>query len=317
MGFIARHHAAPTPFTAAIALEALERVLPAEVIQAAATGADVPTKRRRKLPNDVTLLLCVAMGLFAQHAMDVVLRKMVQGLRLLWPEPDIARARKSAISQARSRLGARPVVALFHRVCRPLATVQTPGAFLFGLRLMALDGTGEDVPDTPANARAFGRPHGERGASAFPQLQGVDLSECGTHAVTDAGFWPCHTSERVGAFRLLRSVGAGMLLLLDRGCYSFEMIDRAHRGPWRPCPRARPGQRDPAGALPAARWLVLGRHLPQRPAAPQARRPSAGARARVHLERPRASGLWRDPSLGHDLARRPARPRARPHLCLP
>ena len=64
-------------------------------------------------------------------------------------------ATTSAISQARYRLGARPVVALFHRVCRLLARAQTPGAFLFGLHLMALDGTVEDVPETPANARAF------------------------------------------------------------------------------------------------------------------------------------------------------------------
>jgi hypothetical protein len=47
--------------------------------------------------------------------------------------------------------------------------------------------------------------------------------------VVDAGFWPCHTSERVGALRLLRSVGAGMLLLLDRGFYSFEMIEQTRR----------------------------------------------------------------------------------------
>jgi hypothetical protein len=166
------------------------------------------------------------MSLFTQHALDGVLRKMVHGLRLFWPDPAITLACQSAISQARYRLGARPVVALFHRVCRPLATEQTPGAFRCGLRLMALDGPVEDVPATPANVRAFGRHHGARGASAFPQVQGVYLSECGTQAVIDGGFWPCHTSERVGAFRLLRSVGAGMLLLLDRGFYSFEMIER-------------------------------------------------------------------------------------------
>jgi len=148
------------------------------------------------------------------------------GLHLFWPDPDIALATKSAISQARYRLGARLLVALFHRLCQPLATPQTPGAFLGNLRLVALDGTVENVPDSPANARAFGRHHSDRGASAFPQVQGVYLSECGTHAVLDAGFWPCHTSERVGAFRLLRSVCADMLLLLDRGFYSFEMIER-------------------------------------------------------------------------------------------
>jgi hypothetical protein len=226
MGFIARQRLETTTFTDAIALEALERVLPPDLIQAAATAASVPTERRRKLPNDVTLLVCIAMSLFTQHALDVVLHKMVHGLRLFWPDPDLPLATKSALSQARYRLGARPVVALFHRLCRPLATEQTPGAFLCGLRLMALDGTVEDVPDSPANARAFGRHHGDRGASAFPQVQGVYLSECGTHAVSDAGCWPCHVSERVGALRLLRSVRAGMVLLLDRGFYSFEMLER-------------------------------------------------------------------------------------------
>lgn len=226
MGFIARRRTMTTTFTDAIALEALERVIPAALLQAAARAAEVPTQRRRKLPADVTLLLCIAMSLWTQHALDVVLHKMTHGVRLFWPEPDLALASTSAIAQARSRLGARPLVQLFRQVCQPLATPQTPGAFCFGSRLMALAGTVEDVPDTPANVRAFGRHHSDRGASAFPQVQGVYLSECATHAVIDAGFWPCHISERVGGFRLLRSVCAGMLLLWDRGFHSFEMIER-------------------------------------------------------------------------------------------
>ena len=36
---------------------------------------------------------------------------------------------------------------LFALVARPLATPDTPGAFLHGLRLMAVDGTVFDVPD--------------------------------------------------------------------------------------------------------------------------------------------------------------------------
>ncbi|MCB9107472.1 MAG: hypothetical protein H6633_24925 [Anaerolineales bacterium] len=47
---------------------------------------------------------------------------------------------------------------------------------------MALDGTIEEVPDTPANAAAFGRHQGARGPSAFPLVKGVYLVECGTHA---------------------------------------------------------------------------------------------------------------------------------------
>jgi hypothetical protein len=39
----------------------------------------------------------------------VVLAKPVHGLRLFWPDPEIALASKSAICQARYRLGALPV----------------------------------------------------------------------------------------------------------------------------------------------------------------------------------------------------------------
>jgi len=38
--------------------------------------------------------------------------------------------------------------ALFEQSCGLLATQDTPGAFAFGLRLMAIDGTLEDVNDT-------------------------------------------------------------------------------------------------------------------------------------------------------------------------
>lgn len=50
------------------------------------------------------------------------------------------------------------------------------------------------------------------------------LVECGTHAVVDAGFWPYHTSERVGDFRLLRSVTAGILVMWDRGLHDYDMV---------------------------------------------------------------------------------------------
>ena len=58
---------------------------------------------------------------------------------------------KSAIFQARERLGAVPVKMLFERVARPLATTETPGSFLAGRRLVAIDGTCLDVADTAVN----------------------------------------------------------------------------------------------------------------------------------------------------------------------
>ena len=79
------------------------------------------------------------MGLFSNIALTQVLRKLVKGVRYIWPgAEDYETANKSAISQARYRLGARPVVALFHRICQPVATAQTAGAFLFGIAILLL-----------------------------------------------------------------------------------------------------------------------------------------------------------------------------------
>lgn len=227
MRFMFRHIDEKAKLMDEIALDALGAAVPPAVVKAVVAEQGVAERRRRKLPAEVGLLLTVAMNLFTQDSLEQVLRKLLKGLRLIWPDPTFVPASKGAICQARYRLGARPTVALFHRVCQPMATAATPGAFLFGLRLMAIDGTTEDVPDTPANVRAFGRHTSARGDSAFPQVQGVYLSECGTHAIVDAGFWPCHTSERLGGARLLRSVTAGMLLLWDRGFHSFDMAQQS------------------------------------------------------------------------------------------
>jgi hypothetical protein len=44
----------------------------------------------------------------------------------------------------------------------------------------------------------------------------------------DAGFWPCHVSERHGGFAPLRAVGPGMFADVDRGFHNFDMVAQAH-----------------------------------------------------------------------------------------
>ena len=172
------------------------------------------------------LLMMIAMNLYSRLSLGQVMHKLVQGLRYIWPGASFTPASKGAVSQVRYALGARPVVDLFHRVCQPMTHPDTPGAFLFGLRLMALDGTDEMIPDTPQNVRVFGRHTSGRGEAGYPQLKAVYLEEVGAHAVIDAGFWPIHTNERQGGFRLLRSVKEGMLLMWDAGFHSFEMVKK-------------------------------------------------------------------------------------------
>jgi hypothetical protein len=139
----------------------------------------------------------------------------------------------AAIVQARRRAGARLLRELFQAVVGPIATAQTPSAFLGGLRLLAIDGTTIDVADTPENDRAFGRPTTKRGDGAFPQIRVLALIETGTHVICDAVIRPFGTGEVPTALRLLRSIGPGMLLLWDRGFHAYEMVrttleQRAH-----------------------------------------------------------------------------------------
>ena len=230
MGFMIRQIGANAKLADEFSVEALEAAMPRATVEAVVADLGVAEQRRRKLPAELTLLLTVAMNLFTHHSLEEVLRKLLQGLRLIWPEPDIATAGKGAISMARYRLGAAPLVELFRRVCKPMATEQTPGAFLFGLRLMAFDGTNEDLPDTGENAHVFGRSRGNRGDGAFPQAKGFYLVECGTHAIVDAGFWPCRTGEDSCARRLLRSVTEGMLLMWDSGLHSFDLAQATRAG---------------------------------------------------------------------------------------
>ena len=229
MGYRLRQFDAEGKFSSELHLEAIGQAVPMNEIKAALQETGVKEVRERKLSMVTVMLLTIAMSIYTRLSLGEVMGQLARGLRFIWPNPDYAVPKDSAIAYRRYQLGARPVVSLFHRVCRPMATPETPGAFLFGLRMMAIDGTVEDVRDTLANVAAFGRHTGSRGESAFPQVQGVYLAECGTHAIVDAGFWPYHTSERVGGFRMLRSLQEGMLVMWDRGFHSFDMLARARK----------------------------------------------------------------------------------------
>jgi hypothetical protein len=124
------------------------------------------------LPARVVVYDTLAMCLFTHVGYEEVMRLLVEGLawrrrwRGGWQVPD-----KSSIARARAWLGPTPLRALFVEVARPLATRKTKGAWYRGWQLVALDGTTLDVPDTPANTEAFGRPGGGRGPGAFPQVR--------------------------------------------------------------------------------------------------------------------------------------------------
>ncbi|WP_345428970.1 IS4 family transposase, partial [Pseudonocardia xishanensis] len=114
------------------------------------------------------------------------------------------------------------------RVARPVAVADTAGAWLAGLRLVAVDGTCLDVADTPANAEHFGRPGVNKGEkAAFPQARVLALAECGTHAIFAARVGTYHESEGRLAERLLDAFTPDMVVLADRGFFSYTLWRKA------------------------------------------------------------------------------------------
>lgn len=201
----------------------LMKVFPAEVVDAVIAECGRTELRRRSLPARSMAYFAMGMALHSEGSYEDVLALISDGIAWAHRREGSGRlANKAAISHARDRLGPEPMAKLFERVAQPLATVDTPGCWLAGRRLVAIDGTCLDLADTPANDRHFGRPgvmKGER--SAFPQARVVALAECGTHAMFEAVVGPYTTSENALSGELLTKLQPGMLCLADRGFYSF------------------------------------------------------------------------------------------------
>lgn len=208
-----------------IAIGVLTSTFPPELVDRVVAESGRTQQRQRLLPARVVVWLVLAMALFSGQAYEEVARLLAGGLgwarrwQQWWRVPSTP-----AIVKARARLGAEPLRRLFVEVARPLATPATARAWYRGWRVLAIDGTCLDVADTPANAAAFGRPATHRGEqTAFPQVRVVAVAECGTHAIIDATLGPYATGELGLAPTLGRSLGAGMLLLADRGLVSFDL----------------------------------------------------------------------------------------------
>jgi hypothetical protein len=207
--------------------KAIETAIPATAIEQAIANTQTQEERKRALPAHLVVSLVIAMSLWSSDSMRDVLKNLIDGLSEAWVK--VGKYWRvpcnSAITQARQRLGARVMSQLFHQLVRPMATTETLGAFLNGLRIVVIDGTCFDVPDSDENARVFGRPSSRPGTqAAFPKVRLVILVEAGTHLIFDALMCPYRIGERVRALKLLRSVTSGMLLMWDRGLHSYAMV---------------------------------------------------------------------------------------------
>jgi len=198
-------------------LAGLEKVITPAQIKQALLATERINPRACKLTHEVMLWVVLAMGLLT----NMPIRHVFKHSRRM--RPGEKAPCRSSLCEARQRLGVEPVQHLFGQVVRPLATKETPGAFYHEWRLVGMDGTLLDAPDSPANAAAFHRANGARGPGAFPQVRKVSLVEVGTHVELALAMGGYQDGEQALAQQLLDAIPADALVLEDRGFFSYSL----------------------------------------------------------------------------------------------
>jgi hypothetical protein len=229
-----------------IAIGVLTATFPPALVDEVLAATRRVQQRSRLLPARLVTYYVLALALFSSLGYEEVMRTLVEGLswqsgwRQAWRIPS-----QPALTQARARLGEEPLAQLFARACVPLAPQGSgqgdAASFWRGLRVVAVDGTTFDVPDTPDNDAAFGRPASGRGTGkgAYPQLRAVALAECGTHAIFAAALGPYATAETALARELVGRLEPGMLVLADRLFLSHPLFSAFAAGGAQLCWRAK------------------------------------------------------------------------------
>jgi hypothetical protein len=212
-----------------VSLAVLADFVPREVIdEVVAAAGRRPLRRDGKLPPHVVVYLVMIMAVFADAGYEEAAARLAGLLGswgcwdAVWEVPT-----SGGITQARQRLGWEPVAAVFAAVAVPAASVLSEGAFLGRWRLMAIDGTEFDVPDTAQNAAEFGRRRGAGGEAAFPKARVVSICECGSRAFVAAEIGGKGTGEQALAARLYPGLDKDWLLIADRNFYSWKAWGQA------------------------------------------------------------------------------------------
>jgi Insertion element 4 transposase N-terminal/Transposase DDE domain len=234
-----------------VSVGALTKTFPPELVDHVVDTTGTRELRRRLLPARLVVYFVLALWLFRGRNCGYgrVLSKLVDGLyhrrrgrQLLagvldpagwvdagqgrrWRPPNI-----SNLARARARLGADPLHMLFDAVAGPVggspdgsAGDPVPGVFCCGLRVVSIDGSTSDLPDTKENAAYFSRPSNATRDGAFPQVRWLAAAESGTGALLGATFGPYTVGEQTLARDLLPALGPDMLVLADRNFLSHAL----------------------------------------------------------------------------------------------
>jgi len=174
-------------------LEGLKRHIDPVWIEEALSWAGTVTLRRRRLPAEQVLWLVIGMGLMR----DKPIEQVVDKLELALPDRKQTLIAKSAISQARQRVGDDPLAYLFTVSAAEWSARSADSSRWRGLALYGLDGTTMRVADSPENRAEFGgQDAGEgRGMSGYPLVRVVAMMALRSHVLSAFRFADYATGE--------------------------------------------------------------------------------------------------------------------------
>lgn len=193
-------------------LEGLKRHIDPTWIEEALAWSGTVTLRRRRLPAEQVLWLAIGMGLMRNLPIEGV----VDRLELALPDEKGTLIAKSAISQARRRLGDNPLAYLFAVSAAEWSARSADAHRWRGLALYGLDGTTMRVADSPENRAAFGGHHTHRGDSGYPSVRVVAMMALRSHVLSGFRFADYGTGETTLARGIWNEVPENSLVIVDR-----------------------------------------------------------------------------------------------------
>ena len=193
--------------------------LPQEWIERALQATGTATLRKRRLPAEQVVWLVLGMALFRNRSIVGVVDK----LDLALPGAGDAPVARSAVAQARARLGQEPMAWLFSHASQHWAQASADRHRWRGLALYAVDGTSLRVPDTQENRDHFGGAKG-RTESGYPLVRLVALMALRSHLMAAARFGPYSQSEQRYANELWQDVPDRSLTIVDRGFFDAGVL---------------------------------------------------------------------------------------------
>ena len=185
-----------------------------EWVEEALVATGTATVRRRRLPAERVLWLVIGMALMRNESLE----RVVEWLNLALPAGRGEPVAKSAITQARQRLGEDPVAYLF-AITAAVWAAESAGRHRWrGLSLWGVDGSTLRVPDSPENWSAFGgqRGNGDRNGSAYPTVRVLALMALRSHLLASLLFDEYHVGEGTLAHDLWRELPDDAVVLVDR-----------------------------------------------------------------------------------------------------